>query len=93
MANFEIVAIPNQYKNTLDDFMDSPNPEFPDRVGPIDESSRNALMFENSSADLLKQDCFKENFLDRSSRLARKNKNSQVCQCRVVATPVGYAKS
>lgn len=41
MENFEIVAILNQYKDILDDFIDSSNLESLDRVELIDEKSRN----------------------------------------------------
>ena len=93
MGNSEIVAISNQYKDTLDDLIDSSDPESPDRAGPIDERSRNAPMSEGSLADLSERDCWNENLPDRSSRLAPKTEDSQVRQRHVVATRAGYGKS
>ena len=78
MANSEIVAISNRYKDTLDDLIDSSDPESPDRAGPIDERSHNAPMFEGSSADCSEGNCLDENLPDRSSWLAPKTEDSQV---------------
>ena len=72
MGNSEIVAIPNQYKDILDDLIDSSDPEFSDRAEPMDEKSCNAPMFESSSADILEGNCLDEDHSDRSSRLAPK---------------------
>lgn len=93
MGNSEIVAIPNRYKDTLDDLIDSSDPESSDRAGPIDERSRNAPMSEGSSADLSEGNCLDEDLPDRSSRLAPKTRDSQVRQRRVVAPRAGYGKS
>ena len=74
MENSEIVAIPNRYKDTLDDLIDSSDPESPDWAGLIDKRSRNAPMSESTSSDLSERDCLDENLPDRSLRLAPKIK-------------------
>ena len=86
MGNSEIVAIPNRYKDTLDDLIDSSDPESPDRARPIDERSRNAPMSEGSIADCSEGDSLDEDLLNKSSQLAPKTEDSQVRQCRVVAS-------
>lgn len=86
VGNSETVPVCNQYKDTLDDLIDSSDLESQDQARPNDERSRNTLMSEDSSADLSERNCIDEDLLDRSSRLALKNKNSQVCQCHVVAS-------
>lgn len=91
--NSEIVALPNQYKDTPNDLIDSSDPESPDRAGPIDERSRNALRSESSSADLSEGDCLDEDVPDKSSRLAPKTGDSQVRQRHVVTPRAGYGKS
>ncbi len=59
----EIVTIPNKYKNTLDDFIDSSNkeslnwPDCPDRSGLIDKGSRNTLKSRSDSPILLEENC------------------------------------
>ena len=75
----EIVVISNQYKDTLDDLIDSSDPESPDRMGPIDERSCNASISEGSSANLLKGDCLDEDLQDRLSRMVPKTEDGQVC--------------
>ena len=84
MENSEIVAIPNQYKDTLDDFIDSSDSKSLDWAGPIDKRSRNAPMSKDSSADLSKRDCLDKDLPDRSLRLAPKTEDSQVRQRRIV---------
>ena len=84
MGNFEIMPIPNQYKDTLDDLIDSSNPKSPDWVEPIDKRFCNASMSESSSADFSEGDCLDEDFLDKSSRLAPKTENLKVRQSRVI---------
>ena len=93
MENSEIVVIPNQYKDTLDDLIDSSDLESSDRAGPIDERSRNAHMSEDSLAHFSKGNCLDKNLSDRSSRLAPKTRDSQVYQRRVIASQAGYGKS
>ena len=85
MGNSKIVAIPNQYKDTLDDLLNSSNSKSLDWVRPVDKKSRNALMSEGSLADLSKWDCLDKDLLDRSSCLAPKTRDLQVRQRRVVA--------
>lgn len=41
--NFEITAIPNRYKDTIDDLIDSSDTKSSDGSKPIDNKSRNAL--------------------------------------------------
>ena len=41
VGSSEIVVIPNQYKDTLGDLIDSSDPEFLNRMGPMDERSYN----------------------------------------------------
>ena len=72
VRNSKIVAIPNQYKNTLDDLIDSSDPESADRAGPIDERSQNTPMSEGSSADLSEKNCLDKDLLEKSSWLAPK---------------------
>ena len=87
------MAISNQYKNTLDDLIDSLDPDSPDLAGLIDEKFRNALMSKGSSEDCSKGDCLNEDLPNRLSRLASKTKDSQVRQRRVFASRAGYGKS
>ena len=75
MGNFEIVAIPNQYKDTLDDLIDSSDPKSSDWAGPIDKRSRNAPMSKGSLADLSEGNCADKNLSDRLSRLAPKTQD------------------
>ena len=88
VKNSEIVAIPNQYKNTLDDFIDNLDLKLPDWAGPIDEKSRNAPMSENSLADFLGKDCLDEDLLDKLSQLAPKIGDLKVHQHCVIAPRV-----
>lgn len=84
VGNSEIVTISNQYKDTLDDLIDSLDPESSDRTGPIYERSRNVLMSKGSSANLSEEDSLNEDLSDGLSQLAPKTENLQICQCRVV---------
>ena len=79
------MAIPNRYKDTLDNLIDSSDPESPDRARPIDERSRNIPMSEGSSADCSEGDCLDEDLPDKSSRLAPKIEDSPMRQRRVVS--------
>ena len=79
------MPIPNQYKDTLNDFIDISDPESPDQAESIDEKFRNALMSEGNSANLSEGDCLNENRPDRSLRLVPKTKDSQVHPRCVVA--------
>ena len=75
MQNSKNVVCLNQYKNTLDNLIDSLDPESTDQAGPMNERSRNALMSEGSSTDLSKGNCLDEDLTDRLSWLAPKTKN------------------
>ncbi len=62
----EIIAIPNKYKDTLDDLIDSSDIESPDRPdspdwpGLIDKGSRNAPRSRSGSLTLSEEDCLDE---------------------------------
>lgn len=70
------MAISNRYKDTLDGFIDSSNPESP--LGPIDKESCNAPRFRDDSTSFLKEDCLNKEILasHRSSQLTSKTGNS-----------------
>ncbi len=62
----KIIAIPNKYKNTLDDLIESSDiesqdrPDSPDWPRLIDKGSRNALQSRDGSPTLLEEDCLDE---------------------------------
>ena len=93
MANYGIVAILNQYRDILNDLIDSSDPESSYPAGPIAKKSRNTPMSDGNLADLSKGDCLDENLSNRSSRLAPKAENLQICQEHVVALWEWYAKT
>lgn len=70
------MEIPNRYKNTLDNFIDSSNPESP--LGPIGKEAHNAPRSRGSLTNFLEKDCLDENVLasDRSLQLAPKTGDS-----------------
>ena len=78
MRKFKIVAISNQYKDTLDDFIDSSDPESLDRARLIDKRSCNAPMSKSGLTNPSGEDCLDENFADKLSQLAPKTRDSQV---------------
>lgn len=80
------MGISNKYKDTLDDFIDTSDPETFDWVGQIDVRSYNTPMFENNLADLSEENSLNENLSDRLSRMAPKNQDSQVHQRCVIAS-------
>lgn len=63
------MAIPNKYKNILDDLIDSldikslDQPESLDWLEPIDKGICNTLKFRSASPSLLEEDCLDENIL------------------------------
>lgn len=61
------MAILNWYKASLDDFIDSLDPESPNQARPIDKRSCNVFIFKKSLTDLLKEDCLDENLSGRLS--------------------------
>lgn len=77
----EIVAIPNKYKNILDDFIDNSDIMFPDCQRPIDKESYNVSRSENSLIGLLERDCLDQDLLHLLLGLALKTPNFQVYQC------------
>lgn len=87
------MVILKKYKDTLDDFIDSSDLEFPDWAGLIDGRFCNAPKSENSSVGLSRRTCWNKDIPDKLSRLTAKTTNLQVRQRRVVASQVGYGKS
>lgn len=93
------MAIPNRYKDTLYDFIDSSNLKFSDWLGLIDKRSHNKFRSKDSLADLMEEDYWHKDVSNRSSWLALKIKDFQVCQHYDVAPfglksgRVGYKKS
>ena len=63
--NSEIVAIPNRYKDILNNLIDNPDEESPNWPGPIDKRSRNALRFRSNLTGLSKKDYLDKNVLDK----------------------------
>lgn len=90
------MAIPNKYKDTLDDLIDSSDtespdqPESPDRLGPIDKGTRNAPRSRGASPSLSEEeeDRLDEDVLVTSLKLAPKTRDSQVYKRHDVA-PLG----
>lgn len=78
------MTIPNQYKDTLDDYIDSSDLESRDQARPIDESSRITPMSEGSSANLSKKNSLNENLPHRSLWLVPKIEDSQLRPCYVI---------
>lgn len=74
------MAIPNKYKNTLDDFIDSSDAEFSDQPKPIDKRSCNVSRFESSPTRLLKGDYLYKDITDKSLWLVPKTRDFQVYQ-------------
>lgn len=74
------MAIPNKYKDTFNDFIDSLDIEFPDWLKSIDKWSRNAFRSEDSSTRFYKGNCLNKNVSKKLSRLAPKTRDSQVYQ-------------
>ena len=78
------MAIPNKYKDTLDDLIDSSDikspdhPNSPNRQGLIDKGSRNVLKSRNSSPTFLEEDYLNEDILITSLEPAPKIQNFQV---------------
>lgn len=80
-----MVAIPNRYKNTLDDFIDSLDPEFLDWPRLIDKKLHNMPKTKNSLVGFLLENYLNEDVLDKSLWLLFQTKNSQVHQCCDIA--------
>lgn len=59
------MAIFKQYKDILDELIDSSNPKSLNWAGPIDEKSYNALISKSNLADLLKIDCLDKDLFDK----------------------------
>ena len=88
----EIAAIPNKYKNTLDNLIDSSNTKFLnqseslDRLGPIDKGTHNVPRYRGTSPSLLEEDCLDKNVLVTFLELAPKTQDFQVYKCHDVAS-------
>ena len=90
------MAIPNKYKDTLDDLIDSldtefpDQPEFPDQLGPFDKGTRNAPRSRGASLSLSEkeEDCLDDDVLVTSLKLSPKTRDSQVYKRHDVA-PLG----
>ena len=80
------MAIPNKYKDTLDDLIDSSNiessdqPESPDWLGPIDKGKYNSPKFRGTSSSLFEEEknCLDEDVLVTSLELASKTQHPLV---------------
>lgn len=73
----QIVAICHKFKGTFDNLIDCLNPKSSDRLGLIDQRSRNMPRSRNSSIGLSKGDCLNKNILDYwSIRQASENRDS-----------------
>lgn len=64
--NSKIVAISNKYKDTLDNFIDSSNPEFLNWLKPINKRLYNTNRYEGSLTGFLEKDCLDEDISDKS---------------------------
>ena len=74
----EITAIPNKYKDTLDNLIDSSDIEFPyyldflNQLELIDKGSRNMPKSKDNSPTFLEKDCLDKNILNTSLESALK---------------------
>ncbi len=75
-ANSEIMAIPNNYKNTLDNLIDSSDIESPDWLRPINKELCNAPKCEGSLMSFSKSNCLDKDVLDMLLRLVSKTQDS-----------------
>lgn len=87
------MTIPKQYKDTLNNLINSLYPESPDWAESIDKKFRNVSISESRLANLLERGCLDKNFLDKSLQLASKIEDSQICQCYIIVSWVKYKKS
>ena len=77
----KIAAIPNKYKDTLDNLIDSSDTEFPDQSEfpnwpePIDKGTCNLLRCRDTSLSLLEEDCLDEYVLVTALEWAPKTRN------------------
>lgn len=76
IRNSKIEVILNQYKNTLDDFINSSDPKLPHLARLIDDKSLNVFMSKGNSADLSKKNCLGKNLPNRLLQLVLKAGNS-----------------
>ncbi len=85
-GKFEIVAIPNKYKDTFDDLIDSLDTEFPDQSNSpdrpelIDKGSHNMPRSRNDSLTFSEEDCLNKDVLVTLLDLTPKIQTSQVHQ-------------
>lgn len=78
--NFEIIAIPNKCKNSLNDLINNLDTDFPNWPKLINKGSRNAFRFESSPRRFLEGDCLNKDVIDKLLQLAPKIGDSQVYQ-------------
>lgn len=74
--NSEIVAIPNRYKDTLNNLIDNSDAEFSDWLRLNNKGLRNLLKSKSSLMRFLKRDYLDKDVPDRSSWLAFKIRDS-----------------
>lgn len=72
------MVILNQYKNIINDFINSFDLKYLIQIELIDEKSRNDPKFEGNSADLSNGDFLHKDVLNKSSQLAPKTENLQI---------------
>lgn len=72
------MAISNQYKDTLNDFIDSSDLKPLNWTGSIYKTFLNALRSKGNLADLLEKDYLDNNFSNKSLLLIPKTENLQV---------------
>lgn len=82
--DFDIVAIPNKYKDTFDNLIDSSDQESLNWTELMDGRFCYASRSEGSSAIFSERDYLNKNVPDRSSQLAPKTRDLQKRQRHVV---------
>lgn len=70
--NSEVVAIPNRYKNTLNNLIYNSDVKSLDQSRQIDKRLYNAPRSKGSSIRFLKKDCLSKNILNRLLQLMPK---------------------
>ena len=91
-GKFEIMAIPNKYKDTFDDLIDSSDikssdhPDSPNRPELIDKELHNVPKSKNSLLTFLEEDHLDKNISITSLEPTPKIQDSQVHQCHNIAT-------
>lgn len=78
----EITAISNKLKDILDDFIDSSNTEFQDKLEPIDKSTCNPPRSQSTIPNLLEKNCLDKDILDMSLEWMSKTWEFQIYKDR-----------